>query len=201
MSPTEDWKLPGRAERCSGCQGPLAAGTLVTTLVRLSPAGPERRDLCASCGESVDSQGDELFWRRLRPEGDGPRRVVDYAMLRELFGRMLGRPDELYRRLSYLVALVLIRKRHLRLQGFEVRNGREVMVVTRGPGEPPLDVPAPFLTAEDMVGVRGHLTRLLNADLQDHDLPELAEVVAAPAPTSAAAAAAAAATEDAAPRA
>jgi hypothetical protein len=37
---------------------------------------------------------------------------------------MLQRGDEIYRRLSYLVASLLIRKRWLRLHGFEVRDGR-----------------------------------------------------------------------------
>ena len=173
MSPSEVWKLPHGAEQCTGCGRPLPAGMLVTTLVRLLPQGPERADLCASCGESVASGGGQLFWRRRRSEGAGPGAVVDFAMLRELFDRMLERPDEIYGRLAYLVALVLIRKRLLRLVAFEVRAGREVMVVTRGAGGPHLDVPAPFLTAEDMLTVRQHLTRLLNTDLQEHDLPDL----------------------------
>ena len=178
MSQSEVWKLPGGADQCSGCGGPLTVGMVVTTLVRLLPQGPERADLCASCGESVASGGAQFFWRRRRPDGTGPRSVVDYAMLRELFGRMLERPGEVYSRLAYLVALVLIRKRLLRLVGFEVRAGREVMVVTRGAGQQPLDVPAPFLTAADMLTVREHLTRLLNTDLQEHDLPELSELAA-----------------------
>ena len=113
------------------------------------------------------------FWTRRRPESAQQRTVVDYAMLRELFGRMLLRDDDVYRRLSYLVALVLIRKRFLRLVGFQRRAGREVMVVTRGAGQPSLDVPAPLLTAEDLLLVRDQLAQLLHADLADHDLPEL----------------------------
>jgi hypothetical protein len=180
VTSNEEWKLPASADACGRCQQPLQPGSLVTTVVRLLPTGPERSDLCASCGEGVEAEGSALYWRRKRPADAGKKRVVDYAMLRELFGRMLERPDEIYRRLSYLVALVLIRKRHLKLSGFEVRQGREVMVVSRGAGQPALDVPAPHLSPEDMVSVREHLTRLLNADLQDHDLPELSELSAAP---------------------
>jgi len=182
VASNEDWKLPASADACSRCRQPLLAGSQVTTVVRLLPLGPERQDLCASCGQNVEGDGSELFWRRTRPPDAGKKRVVDYTMLRELFGRMLERSDEIYRRLSYLVALVLIRKRHLKLSGFEVRGGREVMVVSRGAGQPTLDVPAPHLTPEDMVSVREHLTRLLNADLQDHDLPELSELAAGPEP-------------------
>jgi hypothetical protein len=54
------------------------------------------------------------------------------------------------------------------------------MVVSRGGGEPGFDVPAPFLSAEDMVAVREHLARLLQADVVEGDLPDLAHPPAAP---------------------
>jgi hypothetical protein len=145
----------------------LAVGQPVTSVIRLEPTGPGRQDLCASCGQSVAGAAEVLFWRRKRPEAGARRAIVDYAMLRELFARLLEKPGELYERLSYLVALVLIRKRHLRLVGFEARRGREVMLVTRAAGEPAIEVPAPYLTPEDMVSVREHLNRLLQADLPD----------------------------------
>ena len=46
------------------------------------------------------------------------------------------------------------------------------MLVNRGAGQPSFDVPAPFLTAEQMLPVREHLTRLLAADIED-ELPDL----------------------------
>ncbi len=146
-------------------------------MIRLLPAGPLREDLCASCGEvAVAAAADVCFWTRRRPAASRQHTVVDFSMLRELFGRMLQRSDDVYARLSYLVALVLIRKRHLRLVGFERRAGREVMVVSRGAGQPALDVPAPLLDAEHLLAVREQLARLLNTELADQDLPELAEL-------------------------
>lgn len=123
----------------------------------------------------MGNQAGGIFWKRSFPEDGDSRPVVDYIFLQEMFGRMLEREEEIYRRLSYLVGLVLIRKRHLRLKTFGSRDGREVMIVTRGAGQPEQIVPAPFLTAEDMVDTREMLTRLLSADLPDGDLPEPAE--------------------------
>jgi hypothetical protein len=163
----EDWKLPSAVERCSTCAAELQAGQPVTSVIRLAADGPGRQDLCATCGQTVGSEAEVFFWRRQRPATKTRQAIVDYTLLRELFSRLLERPGALYERLSYLVALVLIRKRHLRLRGFEPRAGREVMLVTRGAGEPALEVPAPYLTPEDMVEVRAHLNRLLQADLPD----------------------------------
>ena len=174
MSLTDAWKIPTVTRSCAACSRALQTGDLVTTLFRLAPEGPERRDLCSECGQAGENLGDAFFWKHRLSASDVRRPVVDYALLRELFTRMLQRGDEIYRRLSYLVALVLIRKRWLRLHGFEVRAGRrEVMVVSRGAGEPHFDVPAPFLSAEDMVAVREHLARLLQADVVEGDLPDL----------------------------
>jgi len=163
----DDWKLPTGAGRCSACASELQVGQSVTSVIRLAATGPGRQDLCASCGQSVAGEADVFFWRRRRPEESARRAIVDYAMLRELFTRLLERQGELYARLSYLIALVLIRKRHLRLVAFEQRAGREVMLVTRAAGESAIEVPAPYLTPDDMLSVREHLNRLLQADLPD----------------------------------
>jgi hypothetical protein len=173
LSLTDAWKIPAGSHECAACRRSLLPGDLVTTAFRWLAEAPERRDLCEACGRAEENVVDAFFWRRRLRVDEGRRPVVDYALLRELFTRMLQRGDEIYRRLSYLVALVLVRKRFLRLHGFEVRSGREVMVVSRGTGQPAFDVPAPFLSPQDMLAVRQHLTRLLQADVAEGDLPEL----------------------------
>ncbi len=181
MSLTDAWKIPTASRACAACQAALQTGDQVTTAIRWLPEGPERRDLCEACGRAAENLAEAYYWRRRLPACEARRPVVDYALLRELFLRMLQRGDEIYRRLSYLVALVLVRKRYLRLHGFDVRHGREVMVVSRGAGQPGFDVPAPFLSAEDMLAVREHLSRLLQADFAEGDLPELQAPEALPA--------------------
>lgn len=143
----------------------------VTAVLELADEGPRRVDLCASCTSSR-APSEAFFWRHQLPEGDRAHPVVDYGMLREIFERLLDRPGEVYRRLSYLVALVLIRKRQLRLKTFEVREKREVMIVSRGAGHEDLIVPAPYLSAEDLVDTRELLMRLMAADLPEGDLSD-----------------------------
>lgn len=169
MSDSDSWKIPASAEQCARCETALAVGDEVTVFLRFGEEGPHREDLCASCGNAVSASGSDVFWRHKLPESAVASPVVDYALLREMFHRMLVRPEPVYQRLSYLVGLVLVRKRHLRLRGFERRGGTEVMVVSKGAGEPDLDVPAPHLSAEALVETREQLTRLLAADLPSED--------------------------------
>ena len=169
MSTPEAWQIPSPADACAQCQAVLLPDAEVTVQLVFVDGGPARRDLCSACGEAVGNSQGAFFWRQRRQERGDERPVVDYAFLREMFGRMLERPEEVYRRLSYLVGLVLIRKRHLRLKGFERRDGQEVMVVTRGKDEPDQLVPAPFLSAEDMVDTRELLSRLMASDLPEEE--------------------------------
>ena len=179
MAQDDDWKLPKRADCCQACEAELVPHDEVTTVIGLDAEGPVRRDLCAACGQSAESIPDAIFWRRRLPESAAVRPVVDYSLLRELFTRMLVREEVLYRRLCYLIALILVRKRHLRLKGFAQRGEREVMVVTRGAGQPEFDVPAPFLAAEDLPPLRERLSRLLQADLGELEADPEAAVRAA----------------------
>ncbi|MDG2148981.1 MAG: hypothetical protein P8N09_05590 [Planctomycetota bacterium] len=169
MSDSDNWKIPASTDQCARCSAGLAVDDEVTVLLSFSEEGPNREDLCATCGNNVDASGSDVFWRHKLPESAVASPVVDYALLREMFQRMLPRSEPIYQRLSYLVGLVLVRKRFLRLRGFERREGEEVMVVARGAGEPSFDVPAPHLSAEVLVETREHLKRLLAADLPSED--------------------------------
>ena len=91
VSLSEEWKIPASADVCGECGEPLPAGEPVTTVFRLSDSGPQRMDLCATCAESVEAPADSFIWRRSRPEPVRRKAVVDYAMLIELFGRLLER--------------------------------------------------------------------------------------------------------------
>jgi hypothetical protein len=167
VPPDDAWTLPAPHDQCTRCEAELAVGASVTVALTFDAEGPRRDDLCTGCGESVQGKEDVFYWRTTRPDAESSRPVVDYAFLREMFSRMLQRPEPVYRGLAYLVGLILVRKRHLRLKGFESREDGEVMLVTRGAGEPEMDVPAPHLSAEAMVETRERLKRLLAADLPD----------------------------------
>ncbi|GJM22169.1 MAG: hypothetical protein DHS20C15_20840 [Planctomycetota bacterium] len=172
MADRDDWKIPAPSERCQACEVALPAGAMVTAVLELEPEQPRRQDYCEACGESVEKPPRSFSWRHRRAEQGDSRPVVDYALLREVFEGLLDRTDALSRRLSYLIGLVLVRKRHLRLKGFERRDGAEIMVVSRGAGEPELIVPAPHLSAEDLLSTRNELMKLMTADLPEEDLSD-----------------------------
>lgn len=166
----EEWKIPAPAELCGQCEQPLQTGALIRVELDLSAGEPTRRDLCEACGESVEIADGCFSWQQRRPDLGDSRPMVDYGLLREVFGGLVQRPDTKSRRLAYLVALVLVRKRHLRLLGFERQGGQEIMRVRKTVDDPEIVVPAPHLSSEALLETRGELMRLLSADLPLSDL-------------------------------
>jgi hypothetical protein len=151
VSTPDDWKIPDGLAFCDECDTGPPPGSPVTTILRFLDTGPVRRDFCASCPQAIDFGPGTFIWRHTLPEEGTKRLVVDYALLQEVFGHLIGRREPAYDRLAYLVGLVLVRKRLLRLKRFEARDGQEVMVVAAAAAAPELVVPAPHLTGEELV--------------------------------------------------
>ncbi len=175
MNGADNWDIPNPLETCVSCLNTLAPGASVTTFLSFEEGGPVRQDLCEDCVLAGKEAHGDLYWRRSLPEEGERRPVVDYELLREVFGRLRTRTDTNSQRLAYLIGLVLVRKRYLKLRGFRVRDDREVMVVSKGAGQPEWDVAAPYLEAEDMIAARNQLMRLMDADFDDEDLSRLDE--------------------------
>ncbi len=176
----EGWDIPSGCHPCDACEQPAGPGDAVTSVLRFGDPGLDglgilREDLCATCPKLGELSGqDDFYWRHTIPVDGAPRLVVDYQMLREIFMLLVKREEPEYQRLAYLVGLVLLRKRLLRLKRFEALDGHEVMVVTRGAGQPEVVVPAPHLDAEALVETRERLARILQSDLpEDFSVEEI----------------------------
>ena len=67
----------------------------------------------------------------------------------------------------YLVGLVLVRKKYLRLVDFLTSDGKDFMRVQRRRGEPSFDVEVPLLDADEIARLKDRLSELLRTDLPD----------------------------------
>jgi hypothetical protein len=76
-----------------------------------------RRDLCASCfgaEERTLAEG-HVHWKTRRPIPSRGEATVDLESVTELFHRLLGDPRPEVEGLRYVVALLLVRKRRVKL--------------------------------------------------------------------------------------
>lgn len=169
-----EWKINPGKEQCGACAYSFTTGDPYYSLLKLDKTEVLRDDLCTACFKP-DEQGDAIFWRTKMVEKDlESRKIVDFGVLRELFFKMVSHGGGAFVSMAYLIGLVLIRKRYLRLVDFVTVDDRDLMRVQRRRGEPTFDVEVPLLDTEMIASLKDKLSNLLKADLaDDFDLTRL----------------------------
>lgn len=160
----EQWKIVrDRSQQAHGCCNRTKTGDMFAVLEL--PACV-RRDLCPMCfGEFQHKlRGDPaakppIFWRSKRKEGDHAP-VLDLNMLRHLFDRLGEEAGEKPAALRYFVALLLLRKRVLKMA--DARTAAEeaadlVVYDPKAPTQPPVPLVAPDLGEHSLDALKDEL--------------------------------------------
>lgn len=117
-----------------------------------------RRDLCPMCfdelqrRQSAAAQKPPIFWRLKRKEGDR-QPVLDLVMLRHLFDRLGEEAGERPAALRYFVALLLLRKRILKMADAKTAAEEAADLVVydpKTPTQPPVALVAPALDEQSL---------------------------------------------------
>ena len=179
---TTAWKIARRAPACGLCGAPFADGEEHYSLLRLEE-GLQRSDRCLGCFRSRPAAETEFFWRTKFVRDRRRRIAVDLEALREAFLALPPAGDR--SELRYLIALLLLRKRALRL--LETKKGEgdspDVLVVApkrpgdRGRGGEPIEIPVPPLSPERIDALREELRTLLGLDEGSSTTPDGEEPV------------------------
>lgn len=107
------------------------------------------------------------YWRYIVPEqGQKPDIVIDDAVLSDLFERLEG--DEKPQRIAfrYILALVLLRKRRLKLVGREdTQDGELWLLQFRGTDGDPVKVNNPGIDEDEIQDLSDQLSDILKGDL------------------------------------
>lgn len=163
-----EYKIKKPLGACATCAREIAVGEPMISTVLLEATEPVRRDFCVACFESAVRQpADEFaYWRTKRAGAKETKRVIDFPTLKALFFRMTEQPGEEYRKICYLVALLLMRKKLLQLKEFVTEGGRDYVVLTAKDREGQLKIEAPNLRGEEFAEMREKLAMLLDVDLE-----------------------------------
>lgn len=128
---TEGLRLGRRQGHCGACARRFAEGEEVFSLLRVAEGGLARRDLCPACFDHRDASEEAFFWRtRHRSERAGTLRV-DFDLLLGVAEKLAADARPECRDFCFLVGLLLVRHRRLRLGGIARHDGAEWMRVRR----------------------------------------------------------------------
>ena len=129
------------------------------------PHGMARRDFCSDHWAQQEGQGWIAFWKARVPVPEEPtkkRLVIDDDRLLEVFFRLAETADPLKLDLRYVIGLMLIRKRRLKLEGTKRRGGEAVLRVRKSRSKELHDLLDRKLSDQAIIGVSQEIGTLLD---------------------------------------
>lgn len=170
-----NWKFRRRQGACSGCAAAFAEGEPVWSLLRVESGELARGDLCGRCFDSRQRDADLFWWRTSHRAGRAGALRVDFDLLLAALARLARDERAAARDLAFLMALLLVRHRRLRLLGVTRRDGAEFLRLRRPRAEEVFEVEARELDA----GQRARLTAALAGFLDPAAEANLEQALAA----------------------
>lgn len=159
-----DWRIHRREARCTLCERAFGEGETFFSLLFFEADRLRREDLCPSCFEAPREGGplpaDALFWRARHLADKKARFAVDFEAIEELFLGLEGRPEERLQELRYLLSLLLLRKKRLKLVGVRRSASGETLCVRRPRRQEEFEVQVFELDSERALALKAELARV-----------------------------------------
>jgi hypothetical protein len=156
-----DWHIAKKGRACSGCGAVFPVESPFHSAIYAEKESFLRRDLCEACFQAAPSPP-YSHWLTAIPKPDEHRRAFDLGLAADFLRRLAGEPDPARAGLAHFLALLLVRKRLVRLSNLPAKDGPPRARVEFHDGTGPLEIPAPALSEEDVPGLREELGRLLD---------------------------------------
>lgn len=157
-----DWKIRRRLGACTRCETEFADGDRHSSLLRLDEEQDlVREDLCPACFSEGDSDSYLFWWFTRFQEQRSKSLNLDLASLERLFMELDGREEGKLKELRYLLCLLLMRKRKLKLQKVKRGKDGEVLVLRRPRRQEELEVWVYDFTPDRIEEMRTRLQEVL----------------------------------------
>jgi len=178
-----NWKTGKRGGACTRCEAQFAPLDAVVSalfegavgasadqdLADDAPPPFERADLCSACFDAATSPPPFCWWRTEIPEPHKKRATLDLQVAREFLVRLLDERAPERAPLRYLLALLLMRKRLVKVvEQFSDERG-EMMIVRLPPDETPHEIECPALDERVTESLRADLGRLFDLGTDDEE--------------------------------
>lgn len=162
---TTDWRIAKSNHVCRGCDARFKVGDSYFSVLFDQGNDFQRNDFCADCFQAQRPAGVFSFWKTTVPEEEEetkPKPVLDVASVLDFFRRLAGDRDPQRVAFRYVLALMLTRKKVLKLKGgSRAQDGSDVLVFAEGRGGETHEVLQPALSEDEVAVVSAELGRLL----------------------------------------
>jgi len=161
--PVDLWdNLTTPAARCSVCEKTLVEREPYFATLVDRPGIMQRRDYCLTCWK--DEYRDQAFgfWQaRIPAKDEKPKLLVDKDMLIQIFTRLVETEEEDNRSFTFMLMLIMMRKRLVKYVNTEHSDGKEVWVVRLTGQDHEYRLVNPNVTEEQLGQIREQLDEIL----------------------------------------
>jgi hypothetical protein len=184
-----DWNIQSRAHACEACGKPFADQEAYHTLLSEERAELRRLDICAGCWANQfsdgarDRKGFISYWQGIY---EAPPPVVDPIhkdTAETLLRKLIEQNDPRYAPAGYILAVMLERKRVLKVKEQIVRDGKRTFIYEQPKTGDVFTIADPNLRLDQLEAVQRDVAALLEQGLNPP--PPSAPPVPAPSETEA----------------
>ena len=162
-----EWEFSRTTGSCAATGRELAEGESYYAVLFETPEGFERKDYTLEAW-SGPPQGSYCYWRArvpVREKKSGPV-AVDHALLTHFFLRLEDEDSQIKQQFRFVLALLLMRKRHLKFERAVQEGGREYWQVRLVREQSEHKVLNPRLSDQEVQHLSEQLTAILSGDAE-----------------------------------
>jgi len=166
-----EWNIQSRAHACEVCGQPFADQQHYHTLLFEQAAELRRSDICESCAQkqsAVDTRGRTGFishWQGIYEAPPVPVDAIQKDTAETLLRKLIEQNDPRYAAAGYILAVMLERKRVLKVKEQIIRDGQRVFIYEQPKTGDVFTIADPDLHLDQLEAVQRDVASLLEHGL------------------------------------
>ena len=166
-----EWNIQGRAHTCEACGKNFKDKEVYHTLLFDEKSAFRRLDICESCWQQQYSQGSRerkgfvSYWHGVYEAPPPPSDPIQKQTAESLLRKLIELNDPKYIPAGYILAVMLERKRLLKVKEQLVRDGRRVFIYEQPSSGDVFTIVDPNLQLNQLEGVQKDVAHLLEHGL------------------------------------
>ncbi len=167
-----DWNIQGRAHACEACRKPFADKEIYHTLLFDEKADFRRSDICEACWQKQYSEGARdrkgfiSYWHGVYQAPTPPVEAIKKENAESLLRKIIELNQPQYLPAAFILAVMLERKRLLKVKEQIVRDGQRVFIYEQPGTGDIFTIVDPNLQLDQLEAVQHDVAALLEHGLE-----------------------------------
>lgn len=152
--PVDEWKIERRRGHCAACNTPFGSEAAHVSSIVEAEGRFARRDVCLPCWER-QAEKPFSFWMTVAAKRE-QRTLENIEAMLDFFKKLIAEPAAGADRekITYLTALLLMRKRRVKSLGSKVRDGRPFLTLEKSWDGETIEIAEPVVADEELAPLK-----------------------------------------------